>query len=373
MVRSTLGLGAVLSVASISFAGVTPTPEQMCEEAKLMLVGKTAGCEFGIAANPKKGNDFTRCTTRYGTAFPSVGTCSGDQTGLETQVDTFRSEIAAALTPNTSKCEAGKIEAAGKEQKCELLAVAKAVLVAGTADFTKCKANFATAFRKLEVAKTEDCTTTGDAAAIEADVDAFMGAVVPAISHLPFPQMPGHSQPPEPVARIGDAVFLGCPPGEIAIECDPEIICPDPPVCIIHYFCDCRPGFPRMPSHGGATLPKLQLQTVTFAGDPMKRGARQFGSFIVGSQWLQTITAEYGPSPQLRVLQRDEGRVRGDLRREHAIRRRDEPRDRRGHHRPVLQRILLRHKRGRLGLVGLAAARDGRGGRRMPMAPRRRG
>jgi len=41
-----------------------------------------------------------------------------------------------------------------------------AVLVAGTADFTKCTANFATAFMKLEAAPKEDCTTTGDETAI---------------------------------------------------------------------------------------------------------------------------------------------------------------------------------------------------------------
>ncbi len=180
--RLMVGTGALLLVMG-AFAGVKPTPDQKCEAAKLKLVGKKAGCELGIAANPKKGNDFSKCTTSYATAFPKVkGTCSGDQTGLETQVDAFRTEIAAALTPNTSKCQAGKIKAAGKMQTCELLAAAKAVLLAGTADFTKCKATFATACMKLEAAKKEDCTTTGDAAAIEANVDAFTGAVLAAIT-----------------------------------------------------------------------------------------------------------------------------------------------------------------------------------------------
>ena len=172
-----VGMGALLLVTG-TLAGVKPTGAQKCAAAKLKLVGKKAGCQLGIAANPKKGNDFTQCTTSYATAFPKVkGTCGGDRAGLGTQVDAFQSEIAAALTPNTSKCEARKIKAAGKLQMCELRADAKAVLVARTADFRKCATKFATAFTKLEAAKKEDCTTTADAAAIEADVDAFTGAV----------------------------------------------------------------------------------------------------------------------------------------------------------------------------------------------------
>jgi hypothetical protein len=51
--------------------------------------------------------------------------------------------------------------------------------------------------------------------------------------------------------------------------------------------------FPPMASHGGAPLSKLQLQTITFAGDPITSAAQSFGAFIVGSSWLQSITQSY--------------------------------------------------------------------------------
>ena len=51
--------------------------------------------------------------------------------------------------------------------------------------------------------------------------------------------------------------------------------------------------FPPMGSHGGTPLSKMQLQTITFAGDPVTTAAQSFGSFVVGSQWLQSITQDY--------------------------------------------------------------------------------
>ena len=259
MVRSIFAVAAVFSVCSISLGGVMPTPEQKCEAAKLKLVGKTAGCELGIAANPKKGNDFTPCTTSYATAFSKVGTCSGDQMGLETQVGTFRSEIAAALTPNTSKCEVRKIKAAEQKLKCELFAEAKAVLVAGTADFTKCSADFAAAFMKLEAAPKEDCTTTGDETAIEDDVDAFRGTVVAEI--IPSTTTTTTS------STTTTTIFPSSP----------------------HLL------FPQMPDHGQPPLSRLQLVTVTFGAYPFQSFVESFGDFVVTSQWLAAVTQDFGP------------------------------------------------------------------------------
>jgi trypsin len=60
--------------------------------------------------------------------------------------------------------------------------------------------------------------------------------------------------------------------------------------------------FPQMPDNGGSTLPKLQLVTISFQGDTQWDGsftstdADQFGDFIVQSQWLQTVTADYRTS-----------------------------------------------------------------------------
>src|SRR5207302_9488968 len=53
--------------------------------------------------------------------------------------------------------------------------------------------------------------------------------------------------------------------------------------------------FPQMPSHGGTTLPKLQLVTVTFQGYPYRSFVESFGDFVVNSQWLAAVTQDYGP------------------------------------------------------------------------------
>lgn len=101
-----------------------------------------------------------------------------------------------------------------------------------------------------------------------------------------------------------------CPLGEVP-DCEPETICYPgfPPHCVIKNICQCVTGpdpfpipFPAMPKGSGSTLPQLDLVTVTFAGvlqwdgTPMTPQAQAFGDFVVGSQWLQTVTASYRSS-----------------------------------------------------------------------------
>jgi len=53
--------------------------------------------------------------------------------------------------------------------------------------------------------------------------------------------------------------------------------------------------FPQMPNHGVPSLPRLQLVTITFEGYPYRAFVESFGDFVVGSQWLKTITQDYAP------------------------------------------------------------------------------
>jgi hypothetical protein len=65
---------------------------------------------------------------------------------------------------------------------------------------------------------------------------------------------------------------------------------------------------PQMPKGSGSALSQLELVTVAFEGEeqylafgspptPTATVADEFGDFIVQSQWLQTVTAGYTPSP----------------------------------------------------------------------------
>jgi hypothetical protein len=99
-----------------------------------------------------------------------------------------------------------------------------------------------------------------------------------------------------------------CPAGYYVVDCNPETICGgNPPHCHIVNVCDCAPipfplPFPDIPTQGGPVLPKLELVTVAFQGDTQYDGsstgqdASAFGDFVVQSQWLQKVTADYRSS-----------------------------------------------------------------------------
>jgi hypothetical protein len=52
--------------------------------------------------------------------------------------------------------------------------------------------------------------------------------------------------------------------------------------------------FPQVPDHGGHVLTSPQLITVTFAGYEYEQEMQAYGDFIVASQWLTTVGADYG-------------------------------------------------------------------------------
>jgi hypothetical protein len=49
-----------------------------------------------------------------------------------------------------------------------------------------------------------------------------------------------------------------------------------------------------MADHGGPTLTRLQLVSVTTTGDPAKSIADSFGAFVVQSNWLKAVTKPFG-------------------------------------------------------------------------------
>ncbi|HEY2747995.1 MAG TPA: hypothetical protein VGL86_25405 [Polyangia bacterium] len=53
-------------------------------------------------------------------------------------------------------------------------------------------------------------------------------------------------------------------------------------------------AMPVIPNQGGATLAALSLVTITFTADPNSAADGAFGDFVVGSNWLKTVGADYG-------------------------------------------------------------------------------
>jgi len=54
------------------------------------------------------------------------------------------------------------------------------------------------------------------------------------------------------------------------------------------------PVLPQVPMHGGHVIAHMKLVTITFENYAFQSEIQAFGDWIVGSQWLSTVGAEYG-------------------------------------------------------------------------------
>lgn len=176
------------------------TTQAKCAAAKIKAAAKKASCllaldskvaDKGVAADPTK---VQKCKEAFGTAFDKLeakGDCitSGDASTIEAIVDAFTADVDAQLNaagpPGANKCQAGKIKAAAAKTSC-LLALKATAAVTGNilepldpAKLAKCLGKYATAFSKLE--DKGGCVTSGDAAAIEGKIDAFVGSTTTAL------------------------------------------------------------------------------------------------------------------------------------------------------------------------------------------------
>ena len=91
---------------------------------------------------------------------------------------------AIAKTPPAAKCLSAKLKAVGKKAAAKLACEAKAVQKLKPVDaacLAKAETIFATAFSKAETQAKGACATTGDAAALEASVDALVESVTTAL------------------------------------------------------------------------------------------------------------------------------------------------------------------------------------------------
>ena len=201
------------------FALVTATPvlaQNKCAGAKIKAAAKKASCLLSLAAGqaskggtsdqakvakcqgnvtdngvPGKPTGFAKIESKA-TSVPCLTV--GDAAPIEAMVDAFVDDVVTDLDvatgTNPNACEGRKIKAAAKKVTCLAALESKQAAKGGTIDplkVLKCESRVTdhgvpgkpTGFAKIEAKAS--CNTIGDAAAIEAKVDAFIADVVGAL------------------------------------------------------------------------------------------------------------------------------------------------------------------------------------------------
>jgi hypothetical protein len=177
-----LSLTPTVSLAQSRCAG--DKIKAACKKAscKAALEAKQAG--YGGTLDPAK---MVKCEATFSKSFAkseAKGACAttGDAVAIETKVDAFVIDLDSELNVPTgtdpNRCESDKIKAAAKKTVCKCALESKQAARGGTIDpakVAKCEATFSKSFAKAE--SKGACNTTGDAAAIEGKVDAFVADV----------------------------------------------------------------------------------------------------------------------------------------------------------------------------------------------------
>src|SRR5882724_10853915 len=226
-----LGIIALVWLA----AGSACAQTEKCQAAKMKAAGKKAGCLLGVRSKVAAKAvlldtaKLMKCETKFSGAFTKAESkppCSttADASAIESKVDRFAKEIAADLTLSPpSKCQGGKLKAAGKAAKCRLAAEGKALVKSLPIDLSKCDTKFSAAWTTAE--SQGDCgPATGDMAAIAAKLAALEDDVAceedagpacacgtPAPARLAFTTSLGSGNCGSTVSSTGSLVAtLGC-------------------------------------------------------------------------------------------------------------------------------------------------------------------
>jgi hypothetical protein len=192
-----------IAAFALGFLATSAEAASKCAATKIKSVAQSAGCLAGLEAKEAKSGDpvdpikAQKCRDKLGLAFgkaearpPCV--TSGDATAIQDRADTFVSDLDAALAIGIpSKCQAAKLHGAGKTAPCLLRLLSKEAATDVAADpvkLQKCRDKLAAAFTKAEAKP--PCNTTGDYAATQALIDAFVTDAETALTEpdgtLPF-------------------------------------------------------------------------------------------------------------------------------------------------------------------------------------------
>jgi len=195
-----LGVLLAAMVVGSAHAG-KPTAAQKCAAAKRKLVGRriaaltacdaTAVARGVDVAPPCTVKARTRFLTTWGKAEKAAdGACitRDDATTIGAIVDAHADDLATVLGLDgaASKCTAGKLKAAGKDDACELGCQAQAA-VRGTLVDEPCLAACTTTFTSacIKSESKDDCRTNVECTALAATADAFVANVTSALPATP--------------------------------------------------------------------------------------------------------------------------------------------------------------------------------------------
>ncbi len=166
-----------------------------CPSRKVKATGKKAEGKLkchdkaatrGIAVDPLC---LTKAETKFADAFARADAtppcfATGDAPAIEAAVDAFVDDLVTSLRPNptASRCAGKKLKASGKKTRKRLACHQRAIGEDTRVDpacLDKETVKFDERFAAAE--EQPDCLTTGDTAATEATVDAFIDAMVAAL------------------------------------------------------------------------------------------------------------------------------------------------------------------------------------------------
>jgi hypothetical protein len=221
--------GAVVLVVGIVVGGAPAfaqsTPGRKCASGKMKAGGKHASGELGCHAKavakgqPVDPTCLAKADGKLVTAYGKLEARGGcittmDAAAIAVRVDTFAGDVVGALpdpgTADGRKCASAKRKAAGKKAAGKLGCHAKAVAKGAAVDpacLAKAEAKFVAAFAKAEARG--GCATSGDAAAIEALVDALVTDVVAALPSVATVSFAADVQP----ILTANCALVGCHSG----------------------------------------------------------------------------------------------------------------------------------------------------------------
>ena len=190
----------VLAMSALTTMATSAVAQSHCSSAKVKAVGKTARCRLALeareaAGKPKNPARVQRCEDEMVAAFSKYDAAytdcrvTGEVSWVIPVIDTFVNDVDTALSvglPN--KCQAAKLKATGKKAKCFLDLYARTLHTLAPLDPAKvqrCHDKHTATFAQEEAKL--GCATTGDADAIEGDVDIFTTDVQYAIVEIDPP------------------------------------------------------------------------------------------------------------------------------------------------------------------------------------------
>jgi len=183
---------SLAALALVVFAVRPAAAQNKCSGYKIKYAGKVARCLLKEEAKAALDGSIDQdavdlCHAKLQAAFTKAEfkppcLTTGDANAIDAKISAMVDDVSDALAPGApdeKKCQSLKIKASGAKSNCLLAVEGRAVAKGLSPDplrSMKCRTKFAKLFSDGEAQ--HHCTTTGDAASVEATIDAFVDDVV---------------------------------------------------------------------------------------------------------------------------------------------------------------------------------------------------